>query len=193
VSSGTLDQYFRTREAMLASWEVRMMQRSFAELVSLVEQERALGTSVEDLIRAAVKHAVRLTLERLWMPKGEEGGMRSFVAEREPLVAAAVEALAHALRRSSVADRLRHEDVGRALRTAVYVAVFAPHPVALRGGDAAAREAIGEDLADMLVRCLLRNEQGPRKRGVLVADGIYLEHGSDRPGGPTVTDACRAS
>lgn len=91
VSMGTLDQYFATREALLAGWEERRLQeinaRVFAKLAEIVETAPPLEVAVFVMAEMALSLA---TNHMSAYPRGDADTFFSRAVERQELQEAAV-------------------------------------------------------------------------------------------------------
>jgi AcrR family transcriptional regulator len=163
VSPGSLYQYFRDREAIVAAWEVRELERALSILAQDVA--RALGDSslyLEDVIRQITKKTVSLVFAHI----DRGGDPRSTFAERAAHIDRFAQAIASALPKVASPHRLRplvlEKDLERAARIVVLTVTLLP--AALEGISLPREErpAIADEVAELIVRYLVVDPRDAR-------------------------------
>ncbi len=152
VSPGSLYQYFRDREAIVAAWEVRELERALAILADDVA--RALADTslyLEDVIRRLSKKAVSLVFSHI----DRGGDPRSTLAERSAKIDASAKGIALALSQVASPHRVRPPELEHAARIVILTLTLLPgglHAIALPKDE---REAVGDEIAELVVRYLV--------------------------------------
>jgi AcrR family transcriptional regulator len=162
VSPGSLYQYFRDREAIVAAWEVRELERALSILADDVE--RALGDSslyLEDVIRQLTRKTVGLVFAHI----DRGGDPRSTFAERAALIDRFAQAIASALPKVASPHRLRHlaveADLERAARIVVLIVTLLPAGLTSVSLPPHQRGAIADEMAELIVRYLVLDPRAP--------------------------------
>jgi len=157
VSTGTLHQYFRSREALLAAWELRDMERLANEFFAYVTEALATAPPIDEAIWTLALRGARVIYARAKTSKVLEADLGERLAFIEPVIDALTGALANAPSRAEIVPR----DVPRAVRAAVLAACFLPYADAQRGPSAEDQEAFAREVADMITRHLLERTFRP--------------------------------
>jgi AcrR family transcriptional regulator len=162
VSPGTLYQYFRSREALVAQWELGVMERGMAEVYRILAEGLARGAPIDEVVWALVHRAVLLCFETLWSEgKGFVGFATNF-AERREFVENTVEFLASAVENAPSRARVIPTDLRLAIRVGLYTVSFAPYPASLRNPSPEETDAFARTVADMITRFLIAPVGAPR-------------------------------
>ena len=153
VGPGTLYQYFRTREALVASWELRMIQREVEGLYAMIADLMAQDTPIEKAIwQVGYKGAlVMIAYSRADHPSH----LRSSVPERLVLAEPIIATLASFLPDAPERHRLIPKDILKAVRVAVYAVTATSTLIALRKPSPEEADLDAREIADMVTRYLI--------------------------------------
>jgi AcrR family transcriptional regulator len=151
VSTGTLYQYFPSRESLEAAWELRELDRALVTVADVVRDLFERPVSIEEGITVVARAAIDLTERHLRAFGRHELGTRW--ADRSPMVTLFGEFIAGALRASSDRRRLYETDYEIA---AEFVILFIVQGTLRLSSRAGVSEARRERMRDELVRAVVR-------------------------------------
>ena len=157
VSSGTLYQYFRTREALIAGWELRRMQNSMSELQAIVADALALThpRPIDDLVWTLSYKGALLVFQHV-RHAGTTADFLSDLRERLALADGMIASFAAAAEGSRERARLIPKDLAVAVSVAVHATCFTAYARSQGERSDEGQDALAREIADMVTRYLVR-------------------------------------
>jgi AcrR family transcriptional regulator len=166
VGTGTLYQYFPSREALEAAWELREIERAFGEMAGVVRGLFEQPIPLEEAIARVTRAAIEMT-ERHVAAFGRAELVTRW-SERWPAARVFHEFIADALRATSERERLHEADYEVAAELLVLFIVQATIRFTARTDDPVERRARArEEIVRFVLRYLVRtpgpaSADGPR-------------------------------
>jgi AcrR family transcriptional regulator len=164
VSAGTLYQYFASREALVAAWEIRQMTLRAQRLLGVVADLIATNPPLEEAVRTATLTAVDLLAEHVSYYRDPNLG--TLVSERHEVMEKLVLAVAGALDCARDRHRFRVPDLRIAANLLVVSVFHGVIQMARLAPGSPERALFRAEIAELsihyLVRDPQRNEDGDR-------------------------------
>jgi AcrR family transcriptional regulator len=153
VSPGSLYQYFRSRDALLAAWELRELKTRFVPLRARFLQDITDGVNPEAAMARFGRTAVTVIAKHYAAHGAARGDYVTSLQERMRATDETAAFLVETM--TSQPIPFRRPDAELAIRTATHVVGLASYAFATRPMSDAERAALIEELVDMSLRYLL--------------------------------------
>ena len=156
VGPGSIYEYFRTREDLIAAWEQRTYQQVAGRFLAFVAEHQTRRPGIEVAIRGAVELVFELMVDHFGR-YSDPADVISRMRERIRAAGGVSQGLAAALRGASDAHRLRRDDLDVAMVVCVSVVTQTALLLPAYSADPAERKRWGRELGDMITRHLLHD------------------------------------
>ena len=157
VSAGTLYQYFASREALVAGWELRELERRAGPFVELLAELQRTRPPIAEAIRTAALRAVDVLADHLASYRRPDLG--SFFSERRDLAELVIDAVARALEAATPTPEeralLRVPDLRVAARQSVLAVFNCTIELVLGTMDAPSQALYRAEVGEMIVRLMV--------------------------------------
>jgi AcrR family transcriptional regulator len=153
---GSVYQYFATREALIAAWEVRELERLGARMSEVVAQLFVELPPLEESVRRVTLVGIDGIAEMMRHYRSS-AALFSSLRERLQIVTPIAEAVAAALERAPNRARVRPSHLVIALRVAIVAVAYGAGSMAKLDLSQAERAVWRESVADMIVAFLVKD------------------------------------
>jgi AcrR family transcriptional regulator len=154
VGPGSIYEYFRTREDLIAAWEQRTYQQCAARFLAFVVDHQSRRPGIEVAIRGAVELVFEMMVDHFGQYP-DPADVVSRMRERIGAAGGVSKGLAVALRGASDAHRLRRIDLDLAMVVCCSAVTQTALLMPAYSASAEERKRWGRELGDMVARHLL--------------------------------------
>lgn len=155
VSPGSIYQYFRSREAILAAWELRELERRFAPAMAELAATFHTMPPIETVVAGFAKACIQIMFEHCERYGSDTADLVSTMEERLRVLDTHVEAIADMMEIAVERHRVRPKKIRLAVRVICAAITFGVHALATRKPTKAEQLELAEEMSDMAVRHLL--------------------------------------